>query len=416
MRPLLNNLHANQAAVGGVVGLDVDNKSIVDAGYGDFCARDLTTGAVSANSTTAAGGGLAVMRMGLLVHDIHPFIRGKSYSTGLVDLNSVASNNIPADGVNRRFLVPRSLPDQLAITLLEKKLEEHGLFDWRPDGIVLSKEHSGQTDMGADLEFDMQLQQLFNVAVQGPATLTNLVGNKTLLTMPGDLVFVVIVCDRYTPAPGIAYTDADGTQVTDKNGIPLDHNDVWDRGLAAGNMDADDMELFAKWRDDQFYGSTGARDGDDYRTTLEGYRTGASTAAELGNFRVQMSTSSQMVNYSNPHCPVNAVEWKLSPQSTDRMGLKMGPLLAEYILGGWCVGRVLDSAASRAQVPSGFTNANPTSFAVTVDTHVEWWSGDKMFRHFCDVDGKFRQRGHPDYAHPAGATPDAFKKRGPDTA
>ena len=426
VRPLLDNLQANLLLGAGAGGLDVDAKSIVAGDFGDFCAGGLTTSAVTASSATAPGPGLTALYMGLLVHDIHPFIRGKSYSTGLVDLNSLASNNMPADGNNRRFLVPRSLPDQLAITLLEKALEQRGLFEWRPDGIVLSKEHSGQTDMGADLEFDMQLQQLFNVAVQGPATLTNLVGNKTLLTMPGDLVFVVIVCDRYTPGAG-PYLEADGaTTVVDRNGVNLSHDNVWDLGLAPGDMDTYNMELFAKWREDQFSGPLGARNGQDYRARLEQYRTGRTNSmpsvavvdrAQLGNFRVRMSTSSQMTNYSDPHCPVGAVEWKPPATSMDRMGLRMGPRLAEYILGGWCVGRVLDSAASRAQVPTGFTNANPTSFAVTVDTHVEWWSGDKMFRHFCDVDGKFRQRGHNNYAHPGGGPlPPAFTKSGPDIA
>ena len=113
--------------------------------------------------------------------------------------------------------------------------------------------------------------------------------------------------------------------------------------------------------------------------------------AQLGNFRVRMSTSSEMINYSSPNLPADAVAWK--PKPTDRMGLGFGKNVAEYIVGGWCIGRVLDSAASRAQGPSGMSNSNPTSYSITVDTHVEWWSGDRLFRNFCNREGKLERRG-----------------------
>jgi hypothetical protein len=73
--------------------------------------------------------------------------------------------------------------------------------------------------------------------------------------------------------------------------------------------------------------------------------------------------------------------WKAKGQ---RLGLGWGRNVAEYVLGAWCIGRVMDSASSRSQVPGGFSNSNPTSYAVSIDTHVEWWSGDRLFRSFCD--------------------------------
>jgi len=63
-----------------------------------------------------------------------------------------------------------------------------------------------------------------------------------------------------------------------------------------------------------------------------------------------------------------------------------------YILGAWCIGRVIDSASSRSQVPGGFSNRNPTSYSVSLDVHVEWWSGDRLFRSFCDRGGKYTFR------------------------
>jgi hypothetical protein len=92
------------------------------------------------------------------------------------------------------------------------------------------------------------------------------------------------------------------------------------------------------------------------------------------------------------------------------MGLRYGARLAEYILGGWCIGTVLDSAASRAALPGQFlSNSDPTSFALNVDVHVEWWTGDKMFRYYCDREGKYLARHEA-----ANADPLAYTK-GPET-
>ena len=339
-----------------------DDKSITDPTFLDFCEKTRANGSVTPGSTSNEDALAA--KFGLHVGDRHPFLRGKSLATGLADLNHSGSNGNHGSGDTRRFLVSRSLPDQLAITLLEKELEAIGLFDWRPDGIVLSKEGSG--DASADEQFDAQLQQLFNVAVQGPATLTNLVGQKQLLTMPGDLVFVVVLCDRWTVNA---------------------QKDEWQQGLAKGAKAAQ-TKAFNDWRKEQF--ANGPGDLTAVQKIETAYNTG-NAEAELGNFRVRMSTSSEMVHYSATVVPSTGA-WKPGPG--DRMGLGFGAQLAEYIVGGWCIGRVLDSAASRAQGPSGMSNSNPTTYSVTVDTHVEWWSGDRLYRKFCNVDGnKFKRRG-----------------------
>ena len=318
-----------------------DSKSIEDAAFVDF-------GRFASAANDFAG--VAALHMGIYVYDKYPFLRGRSESKGLVDLGLHSG----------RFKVSRSLPDQLAVTLLERELERAGLFDWRPDGIVLSKESSGDAD--ADERFDAQLQQLFNVAVQGPATLTNLVGKKELLTLPGDLVFVVMLCDRWQ-----FYA---GEQAT------------WMGGLAK-EASAAQKAAFETWRNGQF--DAGPGDKDEVDNIMQ-----SNVGAQLGNFRVRMSTSSEMINCSGARVPSTG-NWK--PGLKERMNLGFGKSIAEYIVGGWCIGRVLDSAASRAQGPSGMSNSNPTTYSITVDTHVEWWSGDRLFRKFCNVDGKFKQRG-----------------------
>ena len=73
-----------------------------------------------------------------------------------------------------------------------------------------------------------------------------------------------------------------------------------------------------------------------------------------------LSTSSQMVNYSAIKFDGNGRQMvddsapergyaKVTGQS--RMGLRLGENGGEYIVGGWCIGNVLDSAASRAALP-----------------------------------------------------------------
>ena len=79
------------------------------------------------------------------------------------------------------------------------------------------------------------------------------------------------------------------------------------------------------------------------------------------------------------------------------MGLKLGTEMGEYIVGGWSIGTVLDSAASRASLPGMFSSKTDTSMhALNVAVNVEWWSGDRLFRSYCNVEntvvGRHRQR------------------------
>ena len=291
-----------------IIAPDPNNNSKPITAVNDFCGRFKP--GVGANSS-------AVMKAGVLAYDFHPFIRGKTFATGLVDINFEKSGGQAKGGENRRKLVSRSLPDQMAIAMLEKELQKAGLFDWRPDGVVLSKESSG--DAMADHEFDTRLQQLFNVAVQGPATLTNLVGDKQMITMPGDLVFVAIVCDRYTP-------NNKTTQVKGATGaVRAFGNDVlWEKGLSR-DCTTLQIQQFNEWRKAEFSAEV---NGNAVRQQLKDNLDGtAGTAPQLGNFRVRMETSSHMIHTSGTNPPKDATSWKRGNQ---RMGLGWGPDLAEY--------------------------------------------------------------------------------------
>lgn len=110
--------------------------------------------------------------------------------------------------------------------------------------------------------------------------------------------------------------------------------------------------------------------------------------ASLTNFRLMRSTSSHMSNYSH-FKPGN---------SNSRMGLRLGkstggsPECGEYIVGAWCIGTVIDSAASRSTVGTLVRTA-PTSMALNVAVNIEWWTGDKLYKHYMDDSGMTRPRG-----------------------
>ena len=120
----------------------------------------------------------------------------------------------------------------------------------------------------------------------------------------------------------------------------------------------------------------------------------------ITNFRVTTATSSQMINFSplmfdqggNQKVGDNMSSYrKVGGQS--RMGLKLNAACGEYIVGGWCIGNVLDTAASRAVFAGAGSNIGvrtaPNSMAINLNVQIEWWDADRMYRSFAnkqDVD------------------------------
>jgi hypothetical protein len=75
------------------------------------------------------------------------------------------------------------------------------------------------------------------------------------------------------------------------------------------------------------------------------------------------------------------------------MGLKLGTSISEYIVGGWCIGTVMDSAASRAAMPDGMSigpRTAPNTAAINMYVDIEYWSGDKLYRRYANVTGESR--------------------------
>ena len=170
--------------------------------------------------------------------------------------------------------------------------------------------------------------------------------------------------------------------------VRADDKQMWDDALRDAQRAYDDAEPFYTFSQAQ----------------LLAYADG-SESTRLCNFRVMLATSSQMVNYSAPR--FGGSGHQVCSPDTDgnefrrvhnqsRMGLRLGCDGGEYIVGGWCIGNVLDTAASRAAFPSAGTNIGvrtaPNSMAINLNVKVEWWDADRMWRSFMNVDESLTPR------------------------
>ena len=132
------------------------------------------------------------------------------------------------------------------------------------------------------------------------------------------------------------------------------------------------------------------------------------TTHRIVNLRPMLATSSQMTAYSalsfgsDGKQQANSSPRGQGPnnygvQGRSRMGLRtsrvFGPHntchMGEYVVGGWCIGQVLDSAASRSSTISGSMGPRyaPNSHAINLYVDVNWWSANTMYRRFMNVDG-----------------------------
>lgn len=311
-----------------------------------------------------AGGAGTQLYQGVFARDVHPFLRGKGLSPQLVDALTGGR------GASGQAMLSRCVGDELAFALLQERMSARGMTDWRPDGIVLGKDHVGP-DEDADSGFDARLGQLFNVVIQGPAITTNYVGDYKKRVLPGDKVFVVIMCDVYFGA------DIPAGKIKDAQ----DLKEVTEQALKDAATERDTLLRTFDWA--------------TFLPVSEAGFKAANNAGKnnlLANFRLRLTTSSEMIHYSGVTVPAAPAGAPKIP-AIERMGLKLGNTMGEYIVGGWQIGTVTDAAASRAALPGQFdTKSDPSSYAINVYTSIEWWSGDRMFRTFCDIEKKLRTR------------------------
>ena len=131
---------------------------------------------------------------------------------------------------------------------------------------------------------------------------------------------------------------------------------------------------------------------------MEAFKGGKENTV-LANFRVMVSTSSQMINHSaykfkgNQLSDSSGKRRKLTGAS--RMGLTLANAVGEYVIGGWQIGNVLDKAASRAAMPQGVNlgiRSTPNSAAMNINVNVSWFSADRLCRSFNNAESELNQR------------------------
>ena len=256
------------------------------------------------------------------------------------------------------YEMPRNMGDILAFTRLYEIMEKGGFFKWTPDGLTLSKLASPTGDDMATEELDMRSGALYNVAVAGNSVATTWSGDDRMLSMPGDAVYVLIVCDvvSYTETDEIigAYKEAVEAYVENPTQETLDKI-----GESFKPKTAAEVARSAKRKN--------------------------RPKCLMTNFRLRRMTSSYLSSegsvFGNKRCGL-----KIGTLGDD------GPLLVQKIIGGWKIGTVLDNSASRQQGPSMNVRSTPSSFAISVNVAIQWVSGDDLFRKY-DTEEPVKGRG-----------------------
>lgn len=199
--------------------------------------------------------------------------------------------------------------------------------------------------------------------MQGPAIGTSWTGERSLETLPLDKVFVVLVAD------------------------------VWFDGARAKEAAETDTSSYEKMRREAI--EAGFDEGVFREKQKSAYTGDLEENTVLCNFRVQVSTSSQMINHSNYDKkgnvqPSGGGYKRARLESMSRMGLKLCNQFGEYIVGGWQIGQVMDTSASRAAMPSGSlvgVRTAPNSSALNVNVNISWYTADRLARAFNNPEG-----------------------------
>ena len=313
------------------------------------------------------------IKQGIFTRDFGPFLMGKGGPTKLV---AGTKDNQPTDKT-QPYQFSRNLGDDLAFSLLDSLIAQQGLTDWRPDGIVLSKGVNDPSDKLSDEYLEARDGQLYNLRVQGPAIGTTWTGDRSMETLPMDKVFVLLVADVWFDVK----SESDPLQkLLGKDGITTkEAREAYDKEAEAA--------LKETWNEAVF------------KTAQKNAWAGTETPV-LANFRIVPSTSSQMINYSKykdqPPAPMNDYNAKRPKlEGMSRMGLRLSNRMGQYVVGGWQIGNVLDTSASRAAMPQGSNigvRTAPNSSALNINVNIGWWTADRLCRAFNNRDGTITPR------------------------
>jgi hypothetical protein len=316
----------------------------------------------------------AVQQSGIKANDLGPFLRGKTLENTLV---TASPPNKTGGHPKRKYSV--ALGDELAFQRLEATLRSAGMLDWVPDGIIMSKYSGGSPggDVLRDDDIDAREGQLYNVAISGPAITSSWTGDRDQEVMPLDKVFICIVADVFNTPVFLP----EGVEPTDLQ-----------KALTASDRTAESVEKAA-------------------RAAMGNLKEEPNTAFQhMTNFSVMRMTSSQFHRFS---------AYKKGHEKS-RLGLPLGQTGGRYIVGGWCIGQVTDSAAARAThdgVVVGTSGKAKSAHAANILVKPEWWSADLMYRKFMNrpsvskTSGSVRSRFELSYRRPSEDAIPASKRK-----
>jgi hypothetical protein len=227
-------------------------------------------------------------------------------------------------------------------------------------------------------------------------------------TLPMDRVFCVIVADVWFDATGDVKTALD-----DFNAGKAPAANAAEKQLSPSEA----YEALKKEKMDENPINTQETEEKFLEKGLEAFKGGSANTV-LTNFRIELSTSSQMINYSHLRHSTTArtVNGKRS-----RMGLKLSEEVGEYIVGGWTIGNVMDTSASRASFPNPGSTVGvrtaPNTAALNVNVQIGYWDADRMWRTFMNKEGTTTPRyqafkGGPTQAINKTGEKQAFNKTG----
>ena len=272
------------------------------------------------------------LHQGILARDYGPFLRGRGGESAIV---ACTPGNRTLEASDGTLLAPhhvsRNLGDEAAFSALEKLLTDHGITEWRPDGLVKSKFSNVPEDPVADNYIDARDGSLFNEAIQGPAAAASWTGDASASLSTLDKVYVVIVADCWFDEPAAPLLQPGAIDSADKR---KEYLALRARALEGG-LDATDFA----------------------RKQAQAYRGQRNDASRLTNFRVMTTTSGQLIHHSRYRPNSGTKEAGTEPTKrltgASRLGLQLCSRFGEYVVGSHSIGSVLDTSLSRAAIPPG---------------------------------------------------------------
>ena len=203
----------------------------------EYRPYDLKATQVAGAVSYYEGQTMQALPQGLFIMEQGPFLRsmGASTEVSTIRVPYADPDRIPASSVvddmttdpnhmntPMSMFVERNASRHMGGELAQKGLyavlKKHGVFNWTPDGIVLSKLETGPSP-DADAYLDARQGQMFNVSIQGPAITKTWTGDPKMVCQPMDKVFVLVVGDidyKLVDAKGRGGESEDKTKLSDE--------------------------------------------------------------------------------------------------------------------------------------------------------------------------------------------------------